>query len=86
LSYEAISLNTGLSGTRRLLLEDENSTSNSTNLDLHYIIPNPPYLAHILVSSLNTYNMTSTHGGGVSIYGLTANVTRMYCTQCNVYG
>lgn len=43
-------------------------------------MPTPSYLAHVVVDSMNIQEIKAVHGGGLSIYGLTANITNTYCT------
>ncbi|CAD8198753.1 unnamed protein product [Paramecium octaurelia] len=73
---------TGLkSRRRRRMLSEEILPS-----DFNYAIPSPTYLAHVVVDSMNIQDVQAVHGGGLSIYGLTANVTNTYCTQAIVSG
>lgn len=38
------------------------------------------------MDSLNVQDVKSIHGGGISLYGLTVNVTNCYCTQIAIKG
>lgn len=51
-----------------------------------YAIPNPPWLAHIVLMGFNVQEVIAHHGGALSVYGLTANVTDMYCSLAIVTG
>ncbi|CAD8199978.1 unnamed protein product [Paramecium pentaurelia] len=80
LSLESILKNTGLKSRRRIL-QAQYSPS-----DYSYAVPIPTYVAHIIVDSLNIQDVRAIHGGGISIYGLTTNITSAYCTQSVVIG
>lgn len=64
-------------GSRRILVGE---TNNQIKYNFSYAIPNPAYLSHVIVESLNINDVKAVHGGGISFYGLTANVTTSYCS------
>ncbi|CAK88462.1 unnamed protein product (macronuclear) [Paramecium tetraurelia] len=84
LTLEKITQQTNMSdSSNRLLVSD---TSNQIKYNFSYAIPNPSYLSHVIVESLNINDVKAIHGGGISFYGLTANVTSSYCSLAVVTG
>ncbi|CAD8089599.1 unnamed protein product [Paramecium primaurelia] len=81
LSLDNILKQTGLKSRRRRLLQDEILPK-----DFDYPVPSPSYLAHVVVDSMNIQDIKAVHGGGLSVYGLTVNITNTYCTQAIVSG
>lgn len=75
-----------MSSNRRLLTDIQ--TFEVTNIDesFSYTVPNPSYLAHVYVESLNVQNVTAVHGAGISFYGVTVNITTAYCTSAVAAG
>ncbi|KAM3138145.1 hypothetical protein pb186bvf_009818 [Paramecium bursaria] len=98
LTYASIQKNTGLS--RRIKAVDISdiignyttkqvsaaTTAQTPEQIYNYAVPNPPWLAHIVLMGLNIQENVAVHGGGVYVYGLTANVTQMYCSLQVVSG
>ncbi|CAD8097570.1 unnamed protein product [Paramecium primaurelia] len=62
---------------QRLLKDEKN---------YQYIIPDPPYAAHVLIQQLYIENNTCFHGCGLYVYELTTNVTNSYITQNTAKG
>ncbi|CAD8104832.1 unnamed protein product [Paramecium sonneborni] len=81
LTLENIQKQTGLKNIGRRLLQEQVYPS-----DFNYIVPSPTYLAHVVIDSMNIQYIKAFHGGGLSIYGLTVNITNAYCTQSIVIG
>ncbi|CAD8202516.1 unnamed protein product [Paramecium octaurelia] len=80
LRLDSILTKTGLKSRRRIL------QAQYLPSDYSYAVPQPSYMAHVIIDSLNIQDVRATHGGGVSIYGLTTNITSAYCTQSVVIG
>ncbi|CAD8119529.1 unnamed protein product [Paramecium sonneborni] len=81
LTLENIQKYTGLKSRRRRLLQEQAQAA-----DFNYVVPFPTYLAHVVIDSMNIQDIKAVHGGGLSIYGLTVNITNTFCTQSEVSG
>ncbi|CAD8097272.1 unnamed protein product [Paramecium sonneborni] len=68
------------------ILEQEIINQTQTQYNFNYTTPNPSYQSHVVVELLKISDVKAIHGGGISFYGLTVNLTQTHCAFAKVTG